>query len=222
MGLFDVFKKKKKVEEEKDEEPNLSGWNAIIERCEQVYPNQKDPQAFGPIIRWRFGGGSPLDSVRIYDGGDYWHFVTLGLSELYEKRSKNKEISGYGWEFTFKLKKGCYEDEYKELLNATGTLQHIAKTVFENGEIYGFFEYLYSGQTEGLNVSEDSEITGFITVPDFKLKEINTPNGKVKFIELIGATNRELEAIMSKKIDVIGLCKKLGNDVTDYRRKSVI
>ena len=36
--------------------------------------------------------------------------VTYGMSELYEKESENQEISGFGMEFTFKLKKDDYEE----------------------------------------------------------------------------------------------------------------
>lgn len=222
MGLFDIFKRKKKGESEKNEDLELAGWNAIIKKCEEVYPNQKDPKCYGPIIRWVFGGDAPLDSIRIYDGGDYWHFVTMGLSDLYKKESPNKEISGYGWEYTLKLKKGGYEDEELEIKNICANLQILAKTTFREGEIFNTFEYIYTGQTEGMDSKGISQITGFITVPDFKFKEIDTPNGKVKFIELIGVTNSELQAIMERKIDVIGLCRKLGNDVTDFNRKPVM
>ncbi|CAH0435449.1 MULTISPECIES: suppressor of fused domain protein [Clostridium] len=50
-------------------------------------------------------GIRPLDGISIYDAGEYYHFVTYGLSELYEKECEDKEYSGYGFEFTLKLKK---------------------------------------------------------------------------------------------------------------------
>ena len=37
----------------------------------------------------------PLDGISVYNGGDYFHFVTYGLSELYEKQNGNPERSGY-------------------------------------------------------------------------------------------------------------------------------
>ena len=101
MGLFSKFKKKEMKDENKIEN---FGWDAITEICEKMYPNQKNPKHYAPIIKWRFGGPDPLDGISIYDGGDYWHFVTYGLSEIYEKENNNKDVSGYGMEFTFKLK----------------------------------------------------------------------------------------------------------------------
>lgn len=106
MGLFDKFKKKNELlDNEQNEEIEAPGWNAIDKLCDKVYPNQKNPKHYGTMIKWIFGGNDPLDGISVYDGGDYWHFITYGLSELYEKESEDKEWSGYGMEFTLKLKK---------------------------------------------------------------------------------------------------------------------
>lgn len=213
MDLFND----KKVQEEK-----TYGWDAITKECERVYPNQKNPKHYGTLISWQFGGNDPLEGISIYDGGDYWHFVTYGLSELYEKETDNPEISGYGMEFTLKLKKDQYEDEEAELKCICGILQSIARITFTKGELFKAYEYLYTGQTQGMDANRKSHITGFITMPDSELKTIDTPNGKVNFVEFIGVTNEELLAIQKKEIDVRTLYKKLGNDLTDYNRQSVI
>lgn len=230
MGLFDKFKKKEEAKANintnttatEDEEINAQGWDAVTAECERVYPNQKDPKHYGTLISYRLGGNDPLDGISIYDGGDYWHFVTYGLSELYEKESDIKEISGYGMEFTFKLKKDAYENEENEIKCVCGILQSIARITFTNGELFKPFEYIYTGQTVGIDCNQKSNITGFITVPDSKFREIDTPNGKVCFVEFIGVTDSELKAIINKEIRVKELYEKLGSDVTDYNRQSVI
>ena len=221
MELFDKFKKKEETNIT-DEEINASGWDAITNECERVYPNQKNPKYYGTLINWMFGGNDPLEGISIYDGGDYWHFVTYGLSELYEKETENKDISGYGMEFTFKLKKDNYKNEEAEIKCICGILQSIARITFTKGEIFNVFENLYTGQTTGIDSEQKSNITGFITVPDDKFKEIDTPNGKVFFVEFIGVTDNELKAIRNKEISVKELYEKLGTDVTDYNRQSVI
>ena len=184
-------------------------------------PHKKNPKHYATLISWRLGGNDPLDGISIYDGGDYWHFVTYGLSELYEKESENKEISGFGMEFTLKLKKGSYQDEEAELKGICGILQTIARLTFTEGETFYPYEYLYTGQTTGIDTQMQSNITGFITIPDYDLKTINTPNGSVSFVEFIGVTNNELLAIQNKEIGVKELYEKLGNDVTDYNRDSI-
>jgi len=216
MGLF--HRKKK----EQEPTPPASGWEAIDRACARAYPGQTDPKHYGTLIKWRFGGNDPLDGISIYDGGDYWHFVTYGLSELFEKESEDKEVSGYGMEFTFKLKKDAYKDLEAELKNICGILQSLARITFTSGERFLPYEYVYTGQTTGFDAEMKSALTGFITVPDPQLPPIDTPNGRVQFVEFIGAADRELRAVQEHETDVAGLYQALGSDVTDYRRTSVI
>ena len=222
MGLFDKLKKNKTTEKTNEENINSIGWDAITEACEKVYPTQKNPKHYGTLINWRFGGNDPLEGISIYDGGEYWHFVTYGLSELYDKETDDKDISGYGMEFTFKLKKDNYENEEAEIKCICGILQSIARITFTQGEMFYSYEYLYTGQTQGIDTKMESNITGFITIPDKEIDSIITPNGKVDFVEFIGATNEELLALKNKELDVKTLYEKIGSDVTDYHRKSVI
>lgn len=222
MGLFDKFKKKEETKENKKEEINVQGWDAITNECERVYPNQKNPKHYGTLINWKLGGNDPLEGISIYDGGDYWHFVTYGLSELYEKETENNDISGYGMEFTFKLKKDNYKNEEAEIKCICGILQSIARITFTKGEVFNAYEYLYTGQTQGIDTEMKSNITGFITISDNKLNPINTSNGKVDFVEFIGATDSELIALKNRELDVKSLYEKIGSDITNYNRESVI
>ncbi len=217
MGLFDKFKKS-----DKNNDVNVNGWDAITNLCDKIYPNQENPKHYGTLISWKLGGNDPLKGISIYDSGDYWHFITYGLSELYEKESAIKDVSGYGMELTFKLKKDNYENEENEIKCICGILQSIARITFTKGEVFNSYEYLYTGQTEGIDYNRKSNITGFITVPDDKFHEINTQNGKVNFVEFIGVTDNELKAIQKKRITVNELYKKIGSDVTSYNRNSVI
>ena len=163
-----------------------------------------------------------MDGISVYDGGDYWHFVTYGLSEIYEKETDNNEVSGYGMEFTFKLKKDNYADEESEIKCICGILQAVARITFTRGEVFRANEFLYTGQTQGIDAYKKSNITGFIMVPDTNFNSINTPNGKLDFVEFIGATDAELRALKDKQLTVQDLYSKLGTDVTSYNRQSVI
>lgn len=198
------------------------GWDAITNEFDSIYPGQTNPKHYGTLISWDFGGKDPLRGISIYDSGDSWHFVTYGLSELYEKVSTNKEISGFGMEFTFRLKKDNYENEESEIKCICGILQSIARITFVNKEVFKPYEYIYTGQTTGIDSLQKSNITGFITIPDVKAKELDTPNGKVMFVEFVGVTDKELKAVMNKEINVKDLYVKLGTDVTDYNRNDVL
>ena len=202
MGLFDKFMKKeeeKKTEaKEAVEEVCTVGWDAITDEFERAYPGQTNPKHYGTIIKWIFGGNDPLDGISVYDGGDFWHFVSYGLTEIYDKETDDNDISGYGYELTLKLKKENYEDEEAEIKNICGILQMIARLTFTK-----------------------SKITGFITVADPTVNAIDTPNGRVEFLELVGMTDAELKTL-STVGSVMDIYEKLGSDITDYHRESIV
>lgn len=204
-----------------NEEVVMDGWKAIEEAFLKAYPGQDNPNHYGVLIPWQLGGKDPLDGFSIYDSGDCWHFVTFGLSELYEKESEDSEYSGYGMEFTLRLKKGCYENEESELQCICGIFQSIARITFNSGELFNAWEWIYTGQKTGMDTRQLSKLTGFFTIPDTKIPPIDTPNGKVEFVEFVGATDAELLKLQSKEITVEELYKRLGSDVTDYNRDSL-
>ena len=74
-----------------DEEELAPGWDAITEEFDRVYPGQTKPLHYAAIVPYMLGGDDPLNGISIYDGGDFWHFVSYGLTELYDKESEDKE-----------------------------------------------------------------------------------------------------------------------------------
>ena len=107
--------------------------------------------------------------------------MTYGLSEIYGKETDDPDISGYGMEFTMRLKKSSIApaDEEAELRCVCGTMQKIARITFSNGELFRANEYIYTGQTTGIDRHQSSALTGFILVTDPKAWEIDTKNGRV-------------------------------------------
>lgn len=221
MGLLNKLNGKKEIPEKKEEDIEAAGWKAIEAEFERVYPGQTNPEHYGTLIKWILGGNDPLDGISVYDGGDYWHFVSFGQTEIYDKESENPDISGYGYELTFKLKKDRYEDEDGEIKCICGILQTIARLTFTKGEIFRPFEYIYTGQTTGIDAHQRSNLTGFICVSDPTVNTIQTPNGQVEFLELIGMTDSELKTLSNHQ-SVENIYKKLGSDVTDYHRKALV
>lgn len=203
-------------------ETHRYGMDAIEKEVERVYPNESLYTNYVPMIRWELGGADPLDRVTIYDGGDYYKYVTYGLTELYDKESKDQTKSGFGMEFTFKLKKDTYKDEEGELKNVVGVLQTIARSTILHGEIFKPYEFVYTSQTEVMDTEQKSNISGFIIVPDKEIESLDTPYGRIDFLAFIGVTKEELLAIRKQEITVKELYEKLGTDVTSYTRKSVI
>ena len=203
-----------------EEEKNITGWNAITDTFLKLYPEQTEPRHFAPLFSYRLGG-DPLDNISVYESDDFFHFVSYGLSELYEKESENKEYSGYGFEFTLKLKKLSLNNVQNELECVCGILQSLAGETFSNGSIFKPYEYIYTGQTSGIDSEGVSNITGFVTILD-EAGEIITPNAKLQFVQLVGVTNNELQQIMKKRLSIQELINQLGHSMTDYKRGSIV
>lgn len=201
--------------------PETSGWDAITQAMLALYPGQTDPIHYAPVLSYRMGGNDPLDGISIYDGGSYYHFVTYGFSELYEKESQHAAYSGLGFELTLKLKKNGIRKRDKEYKNICGILQTLARMSFEDGDIFSPEEYIYTGQTTGIDADGSSQITGFLTMED-ALGTMDTPNGKVQFVQLIGATDAELKALVEDKTTVSALLEKLPDGLTDYTRDCIL
>ena len=201
--------------------PETSGWDAITQAMLALYPDQTDPIHYAPVLSYRMGGNDPLDGISIYDGGSYYHFVTYGFSELYEKESQHAAYSGLGFELTLKLKKDGIRKRDKEYKNICGILQTLARMSFEDGDIFSPEEYIYTGQTTGIDADGSSQITGFLTMED-ALSTMDTPNGKVQFVQLVGATDAELKALVDGNTTVSALLEKLRDGLTDYTRDSIL
>ena len=201
--------------------PETSGWDTITQAMLALYPGQTDPIHYAPVLSYRLGGNDPLDGISIYDGGSYYHFVTYGFSELYEKESQHAAYSGLGFELTLKLKKDGIRKRDKEYKNICGILQTLARMSFEDGDIFSPEEYIYTGQTTGIDADGSSQITGFLTMED-ALSTMDTPNGKVQFVQLVGATDAELKALVGGNTTVSALLEKLPDGLTDYTRDSIL
>ena len=226
-GLDDALRalERKKDAAKANEKEETLGWDAITETFETFYPGQTTPLHFAPEVTWAMGGPDPLDGISVYDGKDYFHFVTYGLSELYGKESDNMAYSGYGLEFTLKLAKdGLGEtpaEVNRELRNVAGILQSLARLVFTEGKHFAADEYIYTGQTQGIDAEGKSNIVGFITRLD-NAGVVETPNGWVKFTQLIGVTEEELQGIKNNWITVPQLFQALGTEQTMYNRISMM
>lgn len=224
MGIFDIFKKKKNL-----------GWDAITKEFERIYPEQNNPKHYGSLLNCTFGDIEPSWGVSIYDDGNCCHFVSYGLSELYRKVNNIPEISGFGREYTIRVKKDCLKNE-EEIENICKWLERFAIMAYRDNDIFDEYEYFYliNNTVGGLDYKHESEITSLITIPDTKANTINTPNGLVKFVQFVGVTENEILEIKkaekakktitfeTKKEIIDTIYKKIGTDITNFNRSSVI
>lgn len=171
------------------------GWDAIDAALYPIY-GDREPYHVGTVVPYSLGGPDPIHGISAYKNLEpvpHWHFVTYGLSELWAKESTDPEVSGFGFELTFRPT--CERGAKKPPNWALNFLQNLGRYVFETGNVFGV------GHTLPLNgpIEEDSStlIHAVSFAHDPQLPPIHTPNGRVEFLQIVGLTMDELEAISS-------------------------
>jgi hypothetical protein len=177
------------------EDDAAPGWEAINGALRPIY-GDREPKHFATVIKWMMGGRDPLDGISVYkrtDGTRHWHYVTYGLTELYAKESEDQEVSGYGFELTFRL--ACKPKEKDPPVWAANMLQNLARYVFETGNTFGVGHHM--NLNGPIALAEKTEITAALFAADPELPPIASPHGRVEFVQIVGITNDELEAVQA-------------------------
>jgi suppressor of fused-like protein len=204
------------------EPPEPVGWDAIDAHLEGLYGGV-EPAHWGTLIGWSLGGPDPLDGVSAYDAPGpprHWHYVSYGLSELYAKESEDLDRSGWGLELTFRLARTA--DESAAPIWAVSFLQNLARYIFESGNV------LWPGHHMSTNgpiaVGVETLMRAAVFVEDPQLGAIDTPNGRVRFVQVVGITLDEYEAIRRWNTDSMVELLGRGNPlhVTDLGRSSIL
>ncbi|MGN7763790.1 suppressor of fused domain protein [Paenibacillus sp. 22594] len=205
-----------------EEELNADGWEAIDEALEQLYGEQEQKH-YGTAIPYMLGGPDPLNGISVYEVREplpHWHFVTYGFSELYEKETEDPDCSGYGFELTFRLFKSAVEDEPPAW--ALNLLQNLGRYVFNSGNVFRSGDYMDANGPIALEA--DTVLTALAFITDPLLPAIDTPNGRVEFLQLVGITNDELLAM--QVWNTLGVLLEMSEHIplymTDLQRDSLL
>jgi suppressor of fused len=178
-----------------DNSGDAPGWDAIDAALWPIY-GDREPLHVGTVIPYHLGGPDPIHGISAYKNTEpvpHWHFVTYGFSELWDKHSSDPDVSGFGFELTFRPT--CKAREKKPGNWALNFLQNIGRYVFETGNVFGV------GHTLPLNgpieVGSFTLIHAVSFALDPQLPPHATPNGRVEFLQVVGLTMDELQAISS-------------------------
>lgn len=183
---------------ERFNEDDAVGWQAIDRVLEKLY-GQQEPRHYGSIIPWYLGGDDPLNGSSIYDCKEqqfHRHIVSYGMSELYfNPESAQEEFSKWGFEFTFRITPCADDEPYNEAEHepvwAIGLMNNLARYVFESGNCFEAYHFI---PTNGpIRAETETALVGLAFAPDPKLPEMETPNGKVQFLQMVGLTQQELD-----------------------------
>jgi suppressor of fused len=134
---------------------------------------------------------SALEAISVYRSQadrPHWHFITFGFSELFEKESENSELSGLGFELTFRLATStAIEPQTPEW--ACRFLNDLARMILENGTHVQAGDHLALGSP--IAPDSGSRLDSILFVRDSELGSIETKNGRVDFIQVVGLTSDE-------------------------------
>ena len=205
-----------------DDEPRAIGWDAITAALTPIYGG-REPKHYGTILPMAIGGKDPLQGISVYKNLEplpHFHYVTYGFSELYEKEGDNAELSGYGFELTFRL--ACGIDDEDPPVWALNFLQNIARYVFSTGN--RLEEHHHIDLNGPIALAEETEIRFIALAKDPQLGEIESRNGRVTFLEVVGLCTDEYELI--KEWDCGRMLEHVGRQwpllITDLNRKSIL
>lgn len=201
------------------EDSGTSGWDAIVERLGELYRAQ-EPIHWGTKIRYRFGGPDPLDGISAFRADGHWHFVTFGLSELYAKESELPDQSGWGFELTLRLRRA--EADADPPMWPLIFLQNLARYVFSSGRVFHPGHHL--DLNGPIDLENPTDIRAIVFAQDPQLEQIATPNGSLSFVQVVGITRDELDAIVgwnsTRFVDLVREREPLL--VTDVARRSYL
>lgn len=179
-------------------EDDTPGWSAIDSALEKVYKGI-EPRHYGTIIKYMLGGEDPLDGISIYDNKEqqfHRHIVSYGMSELYyAPESAENEFSGWGFEFTFRVVPFAGDKDADKAKNepkwAMSLMQNLAKYVFDSQKWFEAYHFIPANGP--IRLDSDTKLVGIAFAPDPQLGVIDTPNGEVSFLQMVGLTQEELD-----------------------------
>ena len=199
------------------------GWDAIDDALARLYGEQP-PMHWGTVIKAMLGGPDPIDGISAYESGagaPHFHFCSYGFSSLYyDEAAVGKDFSRFGFELTFRLARQGESQE--TLVWVCNMIQNLGRYVFDSGRWFEEFHWIPANGP--IKLESDTDIVGLIFVQDPQLPPIDTPHGRVEFLQMVGVTTQELEDIKSKRrtVEDVATSLRVGNPllITDLNRRN--
>lgn len=191
------------------------GWAALDRVGLTFYPGQT-PHQFTSTTGYDLSSSSPLPAICVWEGQGpaHWHYVTYGLTELFEKSSPDADLSGFGFEVTLRIERAEGEEQPPTwpiaLLQGIGGYALGGHGGLDSGHLIDLGDAL----RPAVDGRPSSELTGLVVVPDAVFGKVDTQFGSVLFLQLYGVTSGELEAMqnwtMERKVGLVRDVDPLG------------
>lgn len=174
------------------------GWAALDRIGQTMYPGQT-PHQFTSTTGYDLSSPNPLPAICVWEGQGpaHWHYVTYGLTELFEKSSPDPDLSGFGFEVTLRILRGEGDEQPPSwpiaLLQGIGHYALSGHGGLDSGHLIDLGDPL----RPPVDGEAPSKITGIVVIPDAVFGKVDTQFGSVLFLQLYGVTGGELEAMQN-------------------------
>uniref|UniRef100_A0A8C1XCK9 Suppressor of fused homolog n=1 Tax=Cyprinus carpio TaxID=7962 RepID=A0A8C1XCK9_CYPCA len=167
------------------------GLQAIYGECRRLYPDQANPLQVTAIVKYWLGGPDPLDYISMYrnvgcpgqDVPEHWHYVSLGLSDLYGDNRVHDQVSAF--DVSQEGPKTAPPTWPAELM------QGLARYVFQSENTFCSGDHI--SWHSPLDNSE-SRIQHMLLTEDPQMQPVQTPFGHISFLQIVGVCTEELQA----------------------------
>jgi suppressor of fused len=194
MGLFSkIFGSKQPTDQGgvRDVVPVPVGWAFIESLFAELYPGQTPKHAapaIAPQHDLRLARAS-VEGTHVYDAGNAWHYVTLGLTELYDQSDASVGPNGIRCELSMRVAKhGAAEPPLWPVAFLGRIASHISQ-----GAVLAQGVSFRTGPIAGAPVAAGFE--GAVALLDPGIEPRPGPFGKVGVILFVGLTGRQLDEI---------------------------
>ena len=165
---------------------------SIEKRLKQIY-GDLEPRFYSPQVMSFQGGEEPLDGVAVYDVNGYHNLVSYGMSHLYySEESVGADFSKWGFEFSFRVKP-VKDDNGEDPFWVIQLMNNLGRFVNETKVWFDEYQFLPLGGP--IRAESETDIVGVAFVMDDDLREIDTPHGKVVFMQMIGLNTAQLKRL---------------------------
>jgi len=171
--------------------PVPAGWAFIEGLFAELYPGQTPKHAelrIAPQHDLRLGRAS-VEGTDVYDAGHAWHYVTLGLTDLYDQSDASLGPNGIRCELSMRVAKRASAEPPLWPVALLGKIgSHVSQ-----GSILAHAVAFRTGPIAG--APTDAGFEGAAALLDPAIKPRPGPFGKVGVILLVGLTRRQLDEI---------------------------
>jgi hypothetical protein len=167
------------------------GWAFIESLFADLYPGQT-PRHAAPAIAPQHDlriGRASVEGTHVYDAGQAWHYVTLGLTELYDQSDASVGPNGIRCELSMRVAK---HDSAEPPLWPVAFLGKIASHVSQ-GAVLAHGVSFRTGPIPG--APAEAGLEGAVALLDPGIEPRPGPFGKVGVILLVGVAAGQLDEI---------------------------